>query len=151
MWICHHRNVVVAEACPEGWNREVHDPRSLDEGPRDGSPLTELPQIQRLSLEITQAPAEFTLPVKQDRQFMPPFRVRVRATSRWLLHAKGACHGMLSASQLHLNGTPSLHGAALTGKHRRADANCATLICRCAQSTPAGAARSPPSRSTHTC
>jgi hypothetical protein len=95
MWVCSHTAPLAAEPSQEGWVRAVHDPRSASDksadttvdggGAAPGKPpataaaaAAELARVEKLTLEIMQAPAEFTLPVKQDRQFMPPFRVKVR-------------------------------------------------------------------------
>jgi hypothetical protein len=82
MYLCHHSNPLAAQECPQGWNRAIHDPRSVEQQQQEqlanGAPRPQNAQIQNLTLHITQAPAEFTLPVKQDRQFMPPFKVKAR-------------------------------------------------------------------------
>lgn len=95
MWLCHHGSALTAEPCPKGWDRSAHDPRSLEPPADAATGAQAAPQLQSLQLAITQAPAEFTLPVKQDRQFMPPFRVEVRCAALRCACAAPCCSAAL--------------------------------------------------------
>lgn len=63
----HNRH--EAAICPDGWqrSRSAVQPDQLDAA------------ISQVNLRISRAPAEFALPCKHDRQFVPAFQVQVRA------------------------------------------------------------------------
>jgi hypothetical protein len=85
-FLCSHLWPEIAELCPDGWQR-LRERKS--EHARQTSASAHVPpsELRRVNLRITQAPAEFTMPVKQDRQFTPSFKAEARLTtlaaSRW--------------------------------------------------------------------
>jgi hypothetical protein len=66
----------TAEEAPQGWKLARSDPAAVaaaaaGRGGYGGDAL-------EMSLSIVTAPAEFGVPLKQDRQFTPPFKVQAR-------------------------------------------------------------------------
>lgn len=69
----------AARPAPDGWRLS----ESFPELARDIAKGTAPPEANaatphELHLTIVTAPAEFGVPLKQDRQFTPPFKVQVR-------------------------------------------------------------------------
>lgn len=71
VWYAAH-NTEHATAAPDGWTLAESDPSKLSAGQAADANVP-----HEVSLAIVTAPAEFGVPMKQDRQFTPSFKVQV--------------------------------------------------------------------------